>query len=185
MVIIAIMVKDSGSHLLDKISELESRSNLKLSVGAKLLLAETGTLEQTLSILCNSEIQVSVTKQKEEGNLIHRDVCILRKKTGETLVTAKSRFFVANLPRAMVDQLRKRNLGIGSIITRNQIETFRKIVKIGYNSNSNSVFRIYKIIHHGKVAIEIKEYFSVDIDSKLGLPFQPFAKRHYNFLATR
>jgi len=109
--------------------------------------------------------------QKEEGKLIHRDALILRKKTGETLVTAKSRFFVANLPSVMVGQLRKRNLGIGSIITRNQIETFRKIVKIGYNSNSGSVFRYYKIIHHGKVAIEIKEHFSVDIGSKLGLSF--------------
>jgi chorismate-pyruvate lyase len=137
----------------------------------KLLLAETGTLEQTLSILSNSEIQVSVSEQKEEGKLIHRDALILRKKTGETLVTAKSRFFVANLPSVMVRQLRKRNLGIGSIITRNQIETFRKIVKIGYNSNSSSVFRYYKIIHHGKVAIEIKEHFSVDIGSKLGLSF--------------
>lgn len=171
MVIIALRVKDFGSNLLEKISELESRANLKLSVGVKLLLAETGTLEQTLSILGNSEIQVNVSKQKEERKLIRRDACILRKKTGETLVTARSRFFVPNLPSVVVGQIRKRNLGIGSIIKRNQVETFRKIVKIGYNSNSNSVFRMYIIIHHGKVAIEIKECFSVDIDSKLGLPF--------------
>jgi chorismate-pyruvate lyase len=159
MVVVSVLVKDFGSHMLQKISELEKKSNLKLPVTKKILLAETGTIEQILSILTNSETAVNVLKQTEDGELILRNACIVSKKTGETLVNAKSRFFLANLPRNIIKQIRKKNLGIGNIIIGYELETFRKIIKIGYNSESNSIFRIYHIIHQGKVAIEIREYF--------------------------
>lgn len=170
MVIVSVIVKDFGSHMLQKISELERKSNLKLPVTKKILLAETGTVEQILSILTNSETVVNVINQTEDGELILRDASIVSKKTGETLVNAKSRFFLANLPRNIIDQIRRKNLGIGNIIIGYELETFRKIIKIGYNSKSNSTFRMYHIIHHGKVAIEIREYFTLGIDSK-GLAF--------------
>lgn len=173
MVIVSVLVKDFGSHMLQKISELEKKSNLKLPVTKKILLAETGTVEQILSILTNSETVVKVLKQTEEGELILRNASIVSKKTGETLVNAKSRFFLANLPRNIINEIRRKNLSIGNIIIGYELETFRKIIKIGYNSKSNSTFRIYHIIHHGKVAIEIREYFTSIIDSKVGLAFEP------------
>lgn len=172
MVVVSVLVKDFGSHMLQKISELEKKSNLKLPVTKKILLAETGTIEQILSILTNSETAVNVLKQTEDGELILRNSRIVSKKTGETLVNAKSRFFLANLPRNIIKQIRKKNLGIGNIIIGYELETFRKIIKIGYNSESNSIFRIYHIIHQGKVAIEIREYFVSSIDSKVGLVFE-------------
>jgi chorismate-pyruvate lyase len=172
MVVVSVLVKDFGSHMLQKISELEKKSNLKLPVTKKILLAETGTIEQILSILTNSETAVNVLKQTEDGELILRNACIVSKKTGETLVNAKSRFFLANLPRNIIKQIRKKNLGIGNIIIGYELETFRKIIKIGYNSEANSIFRIYHIIHQGKVAIEIREYFASSIDSKVGLAFE-------------
>jgi chorismate-pyruvate lyase len=173
MVIVSVLVKDFGSHMLQKISELEKKSNLKLPVTKKILLAETGTVEQILSILTNSETVVKVLKQTEEGELILRNASIVSKKTGETLVNAKSRFFLANLPRNIINEIRRKNLSIGNIIIGYELETFRKIIKIGYNSKSNSTFRIYHIIHHGKVAIEIREYFTSIIDSNVGLAFEP------------
>ena len=172
MVVVSVVVKDFGSHMLQKITELEKKSNLKLPVTKKILLAETGTIEQILSILTNSETMVNVLKQTEDGELILRNVCIVSKKTGETLVNAKSRFFLANLPTNIIKQIRRKNLGIGNIIIGYELETFRKIIKIGYNSKSNSIFRIYHIIHQGKVAIEIREYFASSIDSKFGLAFE-------------
>ena len=172
MVIVSVGVRDFGSHMLQKISELEKKSNLKLPVTKKILLAETGTIEQILSILTNSETVVNVLKQTEDGELILRNACIVSKKTGETLVNATSRFFLANLPRYIIKQIRRKNLGIGNIIIGYELETFRKIIKIGYNSESNSIFRIYHIIYQGKVAIEIREYFSSSIDWKVGLVFE-------------
>jgi chorismate-pyruvate lyase len=155
--------------MLQKISELENKSNIKLPVTKKILLAETGTVEQILSILTNSETIVNVLKQTENRELILRDVCIASKKTGETLVKARSRFFLANMPGNIINQIKRKNLGIGNIIIRHELETFRKIIKIGYNSKSNSIFRVYHIIHRGKVAIEIKECFTSDIDSNVNL----------------
>ena len=167
MVIISVGVRDFGSHMLQKISELEKKSDLKLAITKKILLAETGTVEQILSILTNSETEVNILKQTEDRELIIRDVCIVSKKDGETLVNAQSRFFLANLPRDIINQVRRKNLGIGNIIIDHELETFRKIIKIGYNSKSDSIFRVYHIIHRGKVAIQIREYFTSSIDSKV------------------
>jgi chorismate-pyruvate lyase len=172
MVIVSVGVRDFGSHMLQKISELERKSNLNLTITKKILLAETGTVEQILSILTNSETEVNILKQTEDRELIIRDVCIVSKKDGETLVNAQSRFFLANLPREIIIQVRRKNLGIGNIIIDNELETFRKIIKIGYNSKSDSIFRVYHIIHRGKVAIQIKEYFTSSIDSKVNLAFE-------------
>jgi chorismate-pyruvate lyase len=172
MVIISVGVRDFGSHMLQKISELEKKSDLKLPITKRILLAETGTVEQILSILTNSETGVSILKQTEDRELIIRDVCIVSKKDGETLVNARSRFFLANLPRDIINQVRRKNLGIGNIIVGHELETFRKIIKIGYNSKSDSIFRVYHIIHRGKVAIQIREYFSSSIDSKVNLAFE-------------
>ena len=172
MVIVSVGVRDFGSHMLQKISELEKKSDLKLAITKKILLAETGTVEQILSILTNSETEVNILKQTEDRELIIRDVCIVSKKDGETLVNARSRFFLANLPRDIINQVRRKNLGIGNIIIGHELETFRKIIKIGYNSKSDSIFRVYHIIHRGKVAIQIREYFSSSIDSKVNLAFE-------------
>jgi len=172
MVIVSVGVRDFGSHMLQKISELEKKSDLKLAITKKILLAETGTVEQILSILTNSETEVNILKQTEDRELIIRDVCIVSKKDGETLVNARSRFFLANLPRDIINQVRRKNLGIGNIIIDHELETFRKIIKIGYNSKSDSIFRVYHIIHRGKVAIQIREYFTSSIDSKVNLAFE-------------
>jgi chorismate-pyruvate lyase len=172
MVIVSVGVRDFGSHMLQKISELERKSNLNLAITKKILLAETGTVEQILSILTNSETEVNILKQKEDRELIIRDVCIVSKKDGETLVNAQSRFFLANLPKEIINQVRRKNLGIGNIIIDHELETFRKIIKIGYNSKSDSIFRVYHIIHRGKVAIQIREYFTSSIDSKVNLAFE-------------
>jgi chorismate-pyruvate lyase len=172
MVIVSVGVKDFGSHMLQKISELERKSNLKLPVTKKILLAETGTVEQILSILTNSETGVKIVKQAEDRELIIRDVCIVSKKDGQTLIKARSLFFLANLPRDIINQIRSKNLGIGNIIIGHELETFRKIIKIGYNSKSNSIFRVYHIIHHRRVAIQIMEYFTSTIGSKINFAFE-------------
>ncbi len=51
MVIVSVVVRDFGSHMLQKISELENKSNMKLPVAKKILLAETGTVEQNLEYI--------------------------------------------------------------------------------------------------------------------------------------
>jgi chorismate-pyruvate lyase len=159
MVVVSINVEDFGSHMLQSISELESRLNINLPLFEKILLVETGTVEQVLSILTNSETDVKILKQKESYELIQREINIINKKTGEKLAYAKSNIIPSNLPDEIIMQIKRKYHGIGTIIISSELETFRKILKIGYNSKTRSVFRIYQIMHRGKVAFEIKEVF--------------------------
>jgi chorismate-pyruvate lyase len=159
MVVVSISVKDFGSQMLQTISQLENRLNVKLSLAERILLAETGTVEQVLSILTNSETQVKILKQKESNEGIEREAYIINKKTGKKLVYARSSIIRSNLPDEIISQIKRKDMSIGTIITNSELETFRKILKIGYNSKTRSVFRIYQIIYKGKIGFEIKEVF--------------------------
>jgi chorismate-pyruvate lyase len=159
MVVVSISVKDFGSQMLQMISQLENRLNVKLSLFERILLAETGTVEQVLSILTNSETQVKILKQKESNEGIEREAYIINKKTGKKLVYARSSIIRSNLPDEIISQIKRKDMSIGTIITNSELETFRKILKIGYNSKTRSVFRIYQIIYKGKIGFEIKEVF--------------------------
>ena len=159
MVIVSVKVEDFANHMLQKISELENNSNITVNLFEKVLLAETGTIEQVLSILTNSEITVKILKQKESTELIEREVNIINKKTGHKLVYAKSNIIISNLPVEIIDQIKRKCLGIGTILAGSELETFKKIIEIGYNSRTKSVFRKYQIIYRAKVCIEIKEVF--------------------------
>src|SRR5919198_159579 len=94
MVVISISTEDFGTCMLQRISDLENTSNIKLS-----------------------------------------------------------------LFEEIVRQIKQKHQSIGSIIAHSQLETFRKILKIGYNSKTRSLFRIYQIIYKGKVSFKIKEAF--------------------------
>ena len=159
MVVVSISVKDFGSQMLQRISQLENRLNVKLSLFERILLAETGTVEQVLSILTNAETQVKILKQKESNEGIERKAYIINKKTGKKLVYARSSIIRSNLPDEIISQIKRKDMSIGTIITNSELETFRKILKIGYNSKTRSVFRIYQIIYKGKIGFEIKEVF--------------------------
>ena len=159
MVVIPINIEDFGTYMLQRISDLENTSNIKLGLFEKIVLAETGTLEQVLSILTNSEVVIRILKQKEGRRLIKRDVRIINKKTGENLVYATSNIVPYNLPDEIVRQIKQKHLSIGSIIAHSQLEIFRKILKIGYNSKTGSLFRMYQIVYKGKVSFTIKEIF--------------------------
>src|SRR5918911_2095560 len=141
VVVIPIDTDDFGIHMLQRISYLQNISNIKLRMVEKILLAETGTLEQVLTILTNSEVAIKILKQKEYHKSIKREARIINKKTRENLVYATSNIVHSNLPEEITIQIKQKHLSIGSIIKNYQLETFRKILKIGYNSRARAVFR--------------------------------------------
>src|ERR671931_1688201 len=159
MTVISISTEDFGIYMLQRMSDLENTSHIKLGLFEKILLAETGTIEQILTILTNSEVAIKILKQKECHQLIKREVRIINKKTGENLVYATSNIVPYNLPDEIIRQIKQKQLSIGSIIAHSQLEIFRKILKIGYNSKTRSLFRNYQIIYKGKVSFKIKEAF--------------------------
>src|SRR5437763_16025202 len=153
MAVVSIDIEDFRS-MIEVISDLENKSNRKLHLFEKILLAETGTVEQVLSILTNSEITVKILKQKESTELIEREVNIINKKTGHKLVYAKSNIIISNLPVEIIDQIKRKCLGIGTILAGSELETFKKIIEIGYNSRTKSVFRKYQIIYRQKFVLK-------------------------------
>ena len=147
---------DYGSFMLQKIAELERRSGIRLGTAKKILLAETGTVEQVLSILTGSAVRVKVVEQKENAGMITRQSLIVD-DSGKVLIRARSKVFTRSLPAKVVSQIKRQESGIGSIIASSGLETFRKIVQVGYDPTSRSVFRKYQIIYRKKVAFVIRE----------------------------
>ena len=148
--------RDFGSLMLQKIAELEDRSGIRLGMAQKILLAETGTVEQVLSILTGSAIRVRVVEQKENRRTIVRR-SLITDNTGKALIRASSKIFTRNLPAKVMSQIKRKESGIGTIISSNGLETFRKILEVGYDPASRSIFRKYHIIYRKKVAFEITE----------------------------
>ena len=147
---------DFGSFMLQKISELERRSGIRLKMVQKILLAETGTIEQVLSVLTGSSVRVNVVEQRENAKTISRKSVIVN-DADKMLIRAYSKIFVCNLPEKIARQIKQRQLGIGTIIASSHLETFRKIIEVGYDPVNRWVFRRYQIIYRKKVAFEIRE----------------------------
>jgi chorismate-pyruvate lyase len=83
------------------------------------------------------------------------------------LVKARSKVFIRHLPAKIVTQIRRQKSGIGTIIASSGLETFRKIVQVGYDPANRSVFRKYQIICRKKIAFEItEELVGIDIGQK-------------------
>lgn len=136
------------------ISRLESRG-AKLSLPQKLLLAETGTVEQVLSILVKAPVQVSVVEQTAANGIIKRKVAISKKGSGRPLILARSKIYAKNLPAGIIRGIMQEKSGIGTILHNTGLETHRRLVRFGLDDGHP--YRIYQIIHRGKVAFEIRE----------------------------
>lgn len=147
---------DFGSFMLQNIFELERRSGIKLGLAQKTLLAETGTIEQVLSVLTGSIVRVTIVEQRENEKTISRRSVLLN-DAGRVLISAHSKIFVSNLPGKIARQIRQKQLGIGTIIANSHLETFRKIIEVGYDPVKGLIFRRYQIIYRKKVAFEIRE----------------------------
>jgi chorismate-pyruvate lyase len=147
---------DFGSLMLQEISELERRSGIRLKLAQKILLAETGTIEQVLSVLTSSSVRVNVVDQREKAKTISRK-SVLVNEADKVLIRAHTEVFVRNLPEKIARQIKQRQLGIGTIIASSHLETFRKIIEVGYDPVNRWVFRRYQIIYRKKVAFDIRE----------------------------
>ena len=158
MVGASIKNKDFGSGMIATFDELEKKTGLRLEIPQKVLLAEVGTLEQVLSLLASESVGVKIVEQKESRGVISRKSTIIT-GSGRTLVKAQSKIFTRNIPRKLVELIRARNYGIGTIIQSLELETFRKITEIGYDPHTASLFRKYKITIGRKVGFEIREEF--------------------------
>jgi chorismate-pyruvate lyase len=156
----ANIVDDFGKEMLLQLKELEKRSNIKLKKSHKILLAEIGTVEQVLSILLDSPVIVEVRKQVVKDYRIEREV-VLRVKDDD-LMHAITEIDVRALPSGVVADIKEGKLGIGTILAKHKLETFRRIVEVGYDSTRNIVYRIYEILYGAEPRFRIREEFNLE-----------------------
>ena len=95
-------------------------------------------------------------EQRENKKIISREA-VLVNDVGKVLIRAHSKIFLYNLPQKIAYKIRRKQLGIGTIIANSSLETFRKITEVGYDPLNRWVFRRYRIIYRKKVAFEITE----------------------------
>lgn len=150
---------DFGREMLLQLQELEKRSNIKFKKSHKILLSEIGTVEQVLSVLLDSPVTVEVKKQVVNNYKIEREV-VLRVK-GYDLIHATTEIDVRAMPSGVVADIKEGKLGIGTIITKHKLETFRRIVEVGYDTTRNVVYRVYEILYGAEPKFRIREEFDL------------------------
>ncbi|MCL4437073.1 MAG: chorismate pyruvate-lyase family protein [Thaumarchaeota archaeon] len=166
-----ITVNDFGKSMLETLEKLEAECRIKLSKYQKLILSEVATVEQTLSIIIGTPITIELVKQEEihHQHLNHSTTPIMRREVwlkdaeGKRLIHAVSKYCPRNLPGNIEADMRKGLIGIGTSIAKNELPTCRKVIEIGYNQNSNTLHREYRIIGKQNTLFEIFEEFNANL----------------------
>jgi len=151
-----VVLRDIGFDILSRIKELEGLTGVRLNTAEKILLAEIGTVEQILSIIVDANVKIRVIRQVEyKDGVIEREVSI--SCDDEPIIIARSRIDANLLPKDVADDIKGKRLSLGKIIHKHSLETYRRIVEIGYDHASDILYRVYDIIYNDKRAISIKE----------------------------
>jgi len=151
----------SNSTILRDVLKLEKRSNIKLNPIEKILLINTGTTEQFLQIISNSLTKIVIMQQIEKNNIITRNINIISKDREKVLASASSTIYLKNLPNNMIYEIRKKEKGIGMIILKNKLETYKQITEIGYNPKKSYIYRKYTLLSGKFIISKVIEKFSI------------------------
>ena len=153
----------SNSTILRDVLKLEKRSNIKLNPFEKILLINTGTTEQFLQILSNSLTKIVIMQQIEKNNIITRKINIISKGRKKVLASASSTIYLKDLPNSIIYEIRKKEKGIGMIILKNKLETYKRITEIGYNPKKSYIYRKYTLFSGNLIISKVIENFSLGI----------------------
>jgi hypothetical protein len=148
---------DGRIRLVDSIHVLEEKMGKKMSLLSKILLADTGVLEDKLYIILNSIPSIQVIEQTESNQLILRRAYVIDSKSTRRLVYASSKVHIDCLPSSIIVRVRNKESGLGRILMDSQMEFRKEIITLGYESGNQRLFRCYDIYNKNQAAIEVKE----------------------------
>lgn len=155
-------VRVAGNRrIVESIAALEDKIGNKISLLSKILLSDTGVLEDKLHIILNSVPFVQVIKQKESNQMIFRWTYITDPNSNRNLVYAYSQIHANYLPSGIVEQIRGKKFGLGRILLESHMEIHKEIVTIGYDHRKDGLYRYYKIYNKKRPIVEIKEIILV------------------------
>ncbi len=148
----------TGLFGIDDISDFEMIFKIKLKHYEKLLLINTGLTENILQIILESPIIINVKRQTERNNILFRSTYIeLANIPKQVVLIANSLIYLKKTPTNILDEIRRKEKGLGKIIETEQLETYKKFVKFGYSHKHSKLYREYYIIHKNQKMIKIRE----------------------------
>jgi chorismate-pyruvate lyase len=140
---------------------LEAKIGKRIPLLSKILLSDTGILEDKLHIILNSIPIVHVIKQIESDQVISRQIYMIDPNSNRRLVYAHSHICSNYLPLRIIDQIRDKKLGLGRIMLEYHMEIHKEILTLGYDPRNDKLFRSYRIYNKKRPIIKVKEVILV------------------------
>lgn len=140
----------------------------------RVLLTSDGTVTKMLEAFFWESIDVVRLRQHygsaakatwlglgESDEVMIRDVALRGERTGRVYAKASSLVAPERIPASLRHQLEEKQIGIGQLIRRCGLESYRQLIEVGLDSHSttNMIYRIYQINVEQKPAMLITEYF--------------------------
>ena len=127
---------------------------------SKILSAPVGKVVDVLCEILNSNIELKIIEQVSRSpNEFDRKVVI--SSNNFPIINAHTKFDSAVIPKGILDELLKKNQGIGAILSKNNIKATRKEISLTHDSIKNIVSRKYEIIYDESVWFTIFEMINL------------------------
>ncbi|GEM_PF-1066893 len=156
-------------RIVESMISLEAKMGKRIPLLSKILLTDTGILEDKLHIILNSVPFVQVIKQTESGQLISRQIYLVDTNSNKKLVYAHSYIRASYLPLKIIDQIKCKKLGLGRIMLESHMEIHKEILTLGYDPRNDKLFRSYIIYNKRRPIIKVKEVILVTDDELSGV----------------
>lgn len=140
---------------MDISSLLDKFNNVKFKPIERIILSHDGTVVTLLSMFFNEHVNVDVVAQSEwNGNILRKvEFATEEAKVGE----ATSIIPLDSNSEKLIDEVRKRNLGLGQTIKKLEYRPNRVVLHI--DKTQHKFWRVYNLHQEGSVDILIMEEF--------------------------
>ncbi len=128
----------------------------------KILDAPVGKVENTIREVLNCNVHLDIIEQNQElGSNFVRKITITAKDF--PVVRATVNFDSNVFPEKILEELLRKKEGIGTILTRNNIKTERKVISFNFENDNKKVIRKYQIVTDNTLWFEISEEIRLDL----------------------
>ena len=128
----------------------------------KILDVPVGKVENTIREVLNCNVHLDIIEQNQElGSNFVRKIIITAKDF--PVVRATVNFDSDVIPGKILEELLRKKEGIGTILTRNNIKTERKIISLNFENDNKKVIRKYQIVTENTIWFEISEEIRLDL----------------------
>ena len=128
---------------------------------SKILAAPVGRVVDVLSEILNCNINLQIIEQNTVSP--HKFIRKISISANEIpVIKAHVKFDSTILPKFILDELLKKEQGIGTILTQNNISTSRNVLSMNHNIAENKASREYEILKDTTVWFTILEEIRLD-----------------------